>query len=181
MKNLTGYEKPLEQYTKDELVQIAKTYTLYYKTASGKGSIGNYGSLTKDKLISLLKNDRDFQRAKPKTRMELLKMKIKGLTNSEDIMLEILDTLKEVDVVPDVNKFYTYVYNAKTPGLWYDQHPLIVCTDIFKWGFRGINFHWQEHRNYTWNEVAGQLHVVYYNELDDMLAIPYKKILKVGG
>ena len=33
---LTGYEKPLEQYTKSELVEISKTYTIYYKTSSGK-------------------------------------------------------------------------------------------------------------------------------------------------
>jgi len=54
---------------------------------------------------------------------------------------------------------------------------LIACTKIKSWGFIGINFHWRKYRNYTWNEVAGQLHVVKYEELDEMLSIPYAKFL----
>ena len=96
----------------------------------------------------------------------------------EDMMLEIMDLLKDtVTPVPDVGKYYTFVYNAKTPNVQYDQHPLIACTDIFGWGFRGINFHWQSSRNYTWNELAGQLYMVKSIELDDLLAIPYAKFI----
>ena len=96
----------------------------------------------------------------------------------EDMMLEIMDLLKDtVTPVPDVGKYYTFVYNAKTPNVQYDQHPLIACTDIFGWGFRGINFHWQSSRNYTWNELAGQLYLVKSIELDDLLAIPYAKFI----
>ena len=84
-------------------------------------------------------------------------------------------------MIPEPGKFYTFVYNAKTPKLRYDQHPLIACTEIKRWGFVGINFHWRETRNYTWNEVAGQLHKVYYEELDEMLSIPYAKYLTVPG
>ena len=94
----------------------------------------------------------------------------------EEMMLEIIELLKDtVDPIPEVGKFYTFVYNAKTPGETYDQHPLIACVDLFSWGFRGLNFHWQKYRNYTWNELAGQLYVVQYNELDDLLSIPYGK------
>ena len=96
----------------------------------------------------------------------------------EDMMLEIMDLLKDtVTPVPDVGKYYTFVYNAKTPNVQYDQHPLIACTDIFGWGFRGINFHWQSSRNYTWNELAGQLYMVKSIELDDLLSIPYAKFI----
>ena len=98
--------------------------------------------------------------------------------NPEDMMLEIMDLLKDtVTPVPDVGKYYTFVYNAKTPNVQYDQHPLIACTDIFGWGFRGINFHWQSSRNYTWEELSGQLYVVNYDELDDLLSIPYAKFI----
>ena len=96
----------------------------------------------------------------------------------EDMMLEIMDLLKDtVTPVPDIGKYYTFVYNAKTPNVQYDQHPLIACTDIFGWGFRGINFHWQSSRNYTMEELSGQLYVVNYDELDDLLAIPYAKFI----
>ena len=96
----------------------------------------------------------------------------------EEMMLEIMEVLNEtVTPVPDVGNFYTFVYNAKTPGETYDQHPLIACTSLEKWGFRGLNFHWRKSRNYTWEELAGQLYIVQRNELDDLLAIPYGKYI----
>ena len=96
----------------------------------------------------------------------------------EEMMLEIMDALNDtVTPVPDVGNFYTFVYNAKTPGESYDQHPLIACMKLFPWGFRGLNFHWQKYRNYTWGELAGQLYIVRPNELDDLLAIPYGKFI----
>ena len=96
----------------------------------------------------------------------------------EEMMLEIMDALNDtVTPIPDVGNFYTFVYNAKTPGETYDQHPLIACTSLERWGFRGLNFHWQKYRNYTWGELAGQLYIVRPNELDDLLAIPYGKFI----
>ena len=96
----------------------------------------------------------------------------------EDMMLEIMELLNDtVTPIPEVGKFYTFVYNAKTPGETYDQHPLIACTALEQWGFKGLNFHWQKSRNYTWNELAGQLYIVQWNELDDLMAIPYAKLI----
>ena len=96
----------------------------------------------------------------------------------EEMMLEIMELLNDtVTPIPEVGKFYTFVYNAKTPGKAYDQHPLIACTSLEKWGFKGINFHWRQSRNYTWQELAGQLYIVQFNELDDLMAIPYGKFI----
>ena len=96
----------------------------------------------------------------------------------EDMMLEIMELLNDtVTPIPEVGKFYTFVYNAKTLGESYDQHPLIACTSLEQWGFKGLNFHWEKSRNYTWNELAGQLYIVQWNELDDLLAIPYAKFI----
>ena len=104
---------------------------------------------------------------------------INNRTNDpEEMMLEIMEALNDtVEPIPEVGKFYTFVYNYNTPYITYDQHTLIACTDLQSWGFRGLNFHWQKYRNYTWEELAGQLYVVQYNELDDLLAIPYAKFL----
>ena len=96
----------------------------------------------------------------------------------EEMMMEIMEVLNNtVTPIPEVGKFYTFVYNAKTPDITYDQHPLIACTDLQSWGFKGLNFHWRQSRNYTWEELAGQLYIVQYNELDDLLAIPYGKFI----
>jgi hypothetical protein len=111
-------------------------------------------------------------------RIEPIKEELETTNDPEDLMLMIMDALNDtVSPIPEVGKFYTFVYNAKTPRIQYDQHPLIACTDLQQWGFKGLNFHWQQSRNYTWEELAGQLYIVDYNELDDLLAIPYAKFL----
>ena len=111
-------------------------------------------------------------------RIEPIKEELETTNDPEDLMLMIMDALNDtVSPIPEVGKFYTFVYNAKTPRIQYDQHPLIACTDLQQWGFKGLNFHWQQSRNYTWEELAGQLYIVDYEELDDLLAIPYAKFL----
>ena len=111
-------------------------------------------------------------------RIEGIKEELNGISDSEDMMLEIMGALNNtVEAIPSVGNYYTFVYNAQTAGKQYDQHPLVAVTDIFSWGFRGINFHWQSSRNYTWNELAGQLYMVKSIELDDLLAIPYAKFI----
>jgi len=96
-------------------------------------------------------------------------------SDPEDLMLMIIDSLKEEVLYPEPGKFYTFIYNPKTPDIEYDQHPLIACTELYSWGFKAINFHWRKSRQYTWEEIAGKLHVIKYNELDEMLSIPYAK------
>jgi hypothetical protein len=98
---------------------------------------------------------------------------IYGNEKADDLMLSLLDVLTESKKMPAVGKFYIFVYNPKTPQIRYDQNPLVGVTDIFKWGFRGINFHWGEPRQYTWDEVAGGLYEVYSNELKDLQQIPF--------
>tara|TARA_R100001086_G_scaffold242382_1_gene170050 strand:+ start:14 stop:484 length:471 start_codon:yes stop_codon:yes gene_type:complete len=110
-------------------------------------------------------------------RIEAIKDQLTS-SDPEDLMLQIMEALNNtVEAIPSVGKYYTFVYNAKTPNVQYDQHPLIACTDLFRWGFRGINFHWQSSRNYTWEELTGQVYMVKSIELDDLLAIPYAKFI----
>ena len=111
-------------------------------------------------------------------RIEEIKEDLESSNDPEDLMLMIMDAINNtVTPITEVGKFYTFVYNAKTPGKQYDQHPLIACTALEKWGFKGINYHWNATRSYTWNELAGQLYIVEWNELDDLLAVPYAKYI----
>lgn len=102
---------------------------------------------------------------------------VNQVTNDpEDMMLEIMEALKNtVTPIPDVGKFYTFVYTPKTPNIEYDQHPLVAVTEIFRWGFRGYNFHWRSPHNYTWLELVGNLHKVNKEELNTLLALNYQK------
>jgi len=115
----------------------------------------------------------------PTGRVEELKRAVAeaNTTDPEEIMLIIMEIFTIEVLYPEPGKFYTFVYNAKTPNETYDQHPLIACIELFRWGFRGLNFHWQNYRNYTWEEVAGKLHVVQFQELDELLALQYGKFI----
>ena len=115
----------------------------------------------------------------PTARVEELKAAVQEANTSdpEEIMLLIMEIFTIEVLYPEPGKFYTFVYNAKTPNETYDQHHLIACMELFRWGFRGLNFHWQNYRNYTWEEIAGKLHVVEFQELDELLALQYGKFL----
>ncbi len=99
-----------------------------------------------------------------------------GNENPDDLMVEIISLLKEGGKMPQAGKFYTFIYNPKTPNVQYDQNPLVAVTDVFNWGFRGINFHWDDVRQYTWDEIAGGIYEVRSEELDDIRTIPYAHI-----
>jgi len=99
-----------------------------------------------------------------------------GIEDPDDLMLEVLNVLSESGRIPSAGKYYTFVYQPKTLNVSYDQNPLVAVTDVFPWGFRGINFHWGEVRQYTWSEVAGSLYEIYQEEIADAREIPFQNI-----
>ena len=107
-------------------------------------------------------------------RTEELQGKIKELDDADDIMMNIMEVFTQTEVVPDAGNYYTFVYNAKTPGV-YDECPLVAVTYVDRWGFQGINFHWGASRNYTWMEIVGNLHVIQNDEIDYLRSLPYAK------
>ena len=98
-----------------------------------------------------------------------------GTENPDDLATEVLDVLTEGGKVPEVGNYYVFVYKPKTPNIQYDQHPLVAVFDVFEWGFRGLNYHWGEVRQYTWNEVIGGLYKVSSLELRSLRTIPFAR------
>ena len=109
-----------------------------------------------------------------RNRLERDVSNIIALDDADDRMLAVTEILTETEVIPDVGRYYTFIYAPKTPRIRYDQFPLIACVGIFQWGFRGYNFHWPAFRNYTWEEVVGYLHTAYPLEMPDLRSIPYQ-------
>ena len=52
-----------------------------------------------------------------------------------------------------------------------------MVTELFSWGFRGLNFHHGDYRQYTWEELAGQVYIVNQEELDELISIQYGKFI----
>ena len=101
-----------------------------------------------------------------------LQEQIEGLSDPDDIMINIMEVFSQTDIVPNTANYYTFVYNAKTPGV-YDEFPVVAVTLVENWGFQGINFHWGTSRNYTWNEIVGFLHVIQNDEIDYLRSLSY--------
>jgi len=99
-----------------------------------------------------------------------------GTEDPDDLMLELLEVLEESPKVPRTGRYYIFVYRPKTPEIQYDQNPFVAVTEVFRWGFKGINFHWGEMRQYTWDEIPGGIYEVYPSEVKDLQEIPFGKI-----
>ena len=76
----------------------------------------------------------------PTARVEELKRRVQAenTTDPEEIMLLIMEIFTIEVLYPERGNFYTFVYTPKTPNIDYDQHPLITCIDIFKWGLEEL-------------------------------------------
>lgn len=185
LSKLTGYEKSsLEDYTRNELIEIAKNYTIYYISESGQGKTTGYSKLTKEKLITLIKNDNDYKnkdpkiKNKPENRIQRLVNSLYGNESPEELMDAIIEALSEQEdneVFP--GKYYTFIYYAKTPGIEYDRYPLILAGDLTGNGFFGFNYHWGKVRQYTYPEVKSPLFPVSLYEFSSLRQLPYARFV----
>lgn len=190
---LTGYEKPLDQYTQKELAEIAKEYTVYYTTATGQGRISGYQRLPKSQLISLIKNDSNYIEANPKAprriggkrltnRLKDFKESLVGTESPEELMNEIIMRLSGTErLYPAPGRYYTYIYYAKTPGILYDRYPLILAGDILPKGFRGFNYHLGKIRQYNTQDgdrLVSGLYELSQQEFATLKSVPYGKLIQ---
>ena len=166
--DLTGYEQPLEEYNRDQLRSIASRL-----------GITGYSRYVKDKLTDLIKNNPIFKRNKP-DKVTILQKRLAGIKDVDLMMKIIMEVFSDTTKVPIPGEAFTFIYKAKTPGIEYDMHPLIIVDSIIgKWGFRGFNIHWNKYRNYTWPEVKSSFHIVKKGkEFDYLATVPYMKRLR---
>ena len=113
--------------------------------------------------------------ANTQNRLENVVSDIIAMNDADDRMMAIMETLNDTVVtVPDVGRYYTFIYDPKTPRIRYDELPLIACVGLFRWGFRGINYHWPGFRNYDWQQSIGNLYQAFPMEINDLRSIPYQ-------
>ena len=119
--------------------------------------------------------ENDLHHLTLKNRVEDILDDLSEMPTADDRMQAILSVLTDVEAIPTVGNYYTFVYSPKTPNIRYDNFPLVAVTGLFKWGFRAINFHWDMPRNYTWEEIVGNLHIVRRQEINDLIKIGYAR------
>ncbi len=124
-----------------------------------------------------LKQKKDSQQNKSvKNRVLPLVESLIGTEDPDDLMQELIELLSESKEKPQAGKYYTFVYSPKTPGVRYDEYPLVAITEVLPWGFKGINFHWNSGRQYTWTEIVGGMYNILDEEITDVRKIPFGKI-----
>ena len=111
------------------------------------------------------------------SRIDPIMKNLIGNENPDDLATEILGVLTEGSNIPQPGNFYVFAYKAKTHGIAYDELPLVAVTEVFQRGFRGLNYHWGEMRQYTFPEIIGGLYQVDEMELRDLRTIPFVKIV----
>ena len=53
-----------------------------------------------------------------------------GTEDPDDLMMELMEAVgNTVTPVPDVGKYYAFVYSPKTPNIEYDAHPLVPSSN----------------------------------------------------
>ena len=87
----------------------------------------------------------------------------------------LLDSLSPSTIVPEPNKYYTFVYKAKTPRIQYDMFPLVLCGSLFPWGFSGYNVHWGAVRQYSFGEIKSNLYELSEEEFSYLQDVPLAK------
>ena len=132
--------------------------------------------IPKGKIKPFLESQKEKLEVQKTNRIKPILKDLIGTEDPDDLMLEILDALKETTSSPEAGNFYTFVYKPKTPNIRYDSNPLVAVMNVYSSGFSGINFHWGENRQYTFQEVIGPLHIVDKNEIDDLRRITFMRI-----
>ena len=87
----------------------------------------------------------------------------------------LLASLDRSTIVPMPNKYYTFVYKAKTPRITYDMYPLILCGSTYNWGFNGLNVHWNTIRQYSYGEVLSNVYELSEEEFQSLQGVPLAK------
>ena len=57
-------------------------------------------------------------------------------SSADDRMQKIMEVATDVEIIPDVGRYYTFIYFQNT-RMQYDQNPLIACVEVQRWGFKG--------------------------------------------
>ena len=83
----------------------------------------------------------------------------------------VLDNL-DGTIVPQANKYYTFIYRAKTPRITYDTYPLILCGSVYSKGFNGVNVHWGQVRQYSFGEVVSNVYELSEEEFALLQGVP---------
>jgi len=119
------------------------------------------------------------RKQKNSNRIQVLTSKLTGLEKPETIMNELMFALRETELnVPRAGDYVTFIYFADTPRLLYDRYPIVAVYELAEWGFKGVNLHLGEPRNYDFRNAQGGYYAIKKEELEDALGLPLMRLIQ---
>lgn len=113
------------------------------------------------------------RKQKNSNRIQPILSEIYGTEKPDTMMNILLTALRETELnIPRPGDFVAFIYNATTPRLLYDRHPIVAVYELAEWGFKGVNLHTGEPRNYDFRNTQGAYYAIKKEELDDALTLP---------
>ena len=114
---------------------------------------------------------------KSSNRIQVLTSKMTGVEKPETVMNELMMVLRETELnIPRPGIFVTFIYYAQRESLLYDRYPIVAVEGVFDWGFKGVNLHLGEPRNYNFTAAASPYYEIKREELDDALGLPLMRL-----
>jgi len=104
-----------------------------------------------------------------------------SLETPQNNMYKLIDILDERKFgFPQPGDTFTFIYQAKTPNLIYDLHPVSTITRLERGRFFGYNHHLGMIRQYSGKDgrVLSNFYKIDSDELDIVLSINTKLLLK---
>jgi hypothetical protein len=96
-----------------------------------------------------------------------------------DSLISILDAAGRSEELLDEGKIYTFKYIARTPGKWYDLHPVSLIVARKGNEIAGINYHWENQpqyqespfRTYLYSRIVSGAYRIERHELEEILKL----------
>jgi len=108
-----------------------------------------------------------------KNRISPLVKRQYGTEDADRVMNDLMYVLRDSQTpVPQAGNYYTFIYYAQKPGLLTDRYPIVAVTEVFEWGFNGINLHLNEPRRYNFAGAPSPFYQIKNVELESALVLP---------
>ena len=99
-----------------------------------------------------------------------------GIEDPSELVTELEEVISDSVSPPEAGQFFVFSYVPKKADTIFDVNPLVAVTEVYSWGFRGVNLHHGQFRTYSFSNLVGQTFRVYPEEIKDLQALPFGKI-----
>ena len=81
-----------------------------------------------------------------------------GIEDPSELVTELEEVISDSVSAPEAGQFFVFSYVPKKADTIFDVNPLVAVTEVYSWGFRGVNFHHGQyaliHFQIYWSDIS---------------------------